>query len=144
MKKSESKRTLRPFEWSKKNIKSSKTNFAKSIHKMGQGSSSSSTSPPSSRAPRPVKPDPDASLILDGGHLFPSSGLYKKNEQDYSNRIVKQLIKDRKLSPFYIGMDEVDDGISSISTTGGKSNLDAGSSASMIECPICFLYHRII
>ncbi|KAL3899537.1 MAG: hypothetical protein SGCHY_001971 [Lobulomycetales sp.] len=43
-------------------------------------------------------------------------------DQDYSVRIVKQLIKDRRLAPFYRGLDDEDD-------------------QPVLECPICFLYY---
>jgi hypothetical protein len=125
-----------------------KINFA-TLHSsiiMGQSSSL-----PSAVTSSSCKLDPDASVIVDGGNLLPQSGIYKKSDQDYSQKLVKALIKERKLSPFYAGLEEPGNGIASQSTTGGPSNISSSSSSSnnassitaLIECPICFLYHRI-
>jgi hypothetical protein len=59
---------------------------------------------------------------VDGGYLIPQ-GVYS-SVQDYDHTVVKALIQNRKLSPFYPGLDDE----------------EAYSQAPYnTECPICFL-----
>lgn len=45
--------------------------------------------------------------LIDGGHTLPL-GLYQVNH-DFSQPIVRQLIQDRKLAPFYQGLEDYED-----------------------------------
>jgi hypothetical protein len=53
---------------------------------------------------------PTPAGLVDGGHLTPQ-GLYalRPAAQDYSHQIVKGLILDKKLAPFYRGLEDYED-----------------------------------
>ncbi|KAK9763405.1 SNF1-interacting protein [Basidiobolus ranarum] len=101
----------------------------------------------------------DASLVDGGG--FTPNGIYTA-EQDFDHRVVRKLIVERKISPFYRGLAETNDIQKEQSTIGlSKRFLSNAKSASCIsknklegckvspvdlyrnavECPICFLYY---
>lgn len=63
-----------------------------------------------------------ASQSVDGGYLVPQ-GVYS-SVQDYDHSIVKALIQNRKLAPFYPGLDDEEAYAQAPFNT---------------ECPICFL-----
>lgn len=49
----------------------------------------------------------ETEALVDGGHTLPL-GLYQV-QHDFSQPIVRQLIQDRKLAPFYQGLEEYED-----------------------------------
>ncbi|CED84241.1 Putative Zn-finger protein [Phaffia rhodozyma] len=50
----------------------------------------------------------ETEALIDGGHTVPM-GLYQLAPQDFSQPVVKQLILDRKLGPFYTGLDDYEE-----------------------------------
>ena len=97
---------------------------------------------------------------VDNGHLLPLSNIYPSSPQDWLHDVVQKLIIDRKLAPFYRGLedweeDEYDkeavntalDKVGDDQSKAWRSNLykdsDRRAEAAMYkktaECPICFL-----
>ncbi|KAK4058579.1 SNF1-interacting protein [Microbotryomycetes sp. JL221] len=71
-----------------------------------QQSSSSSTTPTSrSRSPT-LASVPLSDQIVDKGHLEPQSWTYASSTMDYNRQVVHDLIQQRRLCPFYIGLQD--------------------------------------
>lgn len=68
-----------------------------------------------------------SSQSVDGGYLIPQ-GVYT-SVQDYDHSVVRALIQNRKLAPFYPGLDDEEAYAQAPYNT---------------ECPICFLVSRIV
>ncbi|KAL1921882.1 uncharacterized protein VTP21DRAFT_10524 [Calcarisporiella thermophila] len=92
-----------------------------------------------------AKPTDDT---IDGGSLTPQ-GVYS-TPQDYDVRVVRRLITERKLAPFYKGLNESNDpgGVSPKENAGKgagvlskKEKIEKALYKSVVECPICFLYY---
>ncbi|KAH9454411.1 hypothetical protein MJO29_007339 [Puccinia striiformis f. sp. tritici] len=49
---------------------------------------------------------PPTTTFIDGGYLFPLSNIYPSSPQDWLHPIVQQLILDRRLAPFYRGLED--------------------------------------
>ncbi|ORY01785.1 hypothetical protein K493DRAFT_298229 [Basidiobolus meristosporus CBS 931.73] len=98
--------------------------------------------------------------LVDGGGFTPN-GVYTA-EQDFDHRVIRKLILDRRISPFYKGLAEISDAQREQSTIGlskrlisnaksagclTKNKFDSGKISlvdlyrNAIECPICFLYY---
>jgi hypothetical protein len=45
-------------------------------------------------------------LTVDGGLLYPATGIYKHVKQEWDQAVVHRLIQDRKLAPFYRGLQD--------------------------------------
>lgn len=105
---------------------------------------------------------------MDNGHLLPLTNIYPNSPQDWLHDKVQTLIVERKLAPFYRGLEdwdevedddefdkgEIDSTLDSIGTEQSKawrkdsklySKHDRLAEAAMYkkaqECPICFLYY---
>ncbi|KAJ9109093.1 hypothetical protein QFC21_000421 [Naganishia friedmannii] len=102
--------------------------------------------------------------LIDGGHLHPQ-GQYAQRNPDYSHAVVKGLIIEKKLAPFYRGLEdyepewEEEDIIKSLrSLRAGQGQPDVNGLPPLVrvtdkerkearaykgasECPICFLYY---
>jgi len=100
---------------------------------------------------------------VDNGHLVPLSNIYPTSPQDWIHDTVQKLIVDRKLAPFYRGLedwdgedsydrDEIDTALDAIGDEQSQSwrkgkmkaqeRLDeAAMYKKASECPICFLYY---
>lgn len=98
---------------------------------------------------------------VDNGHLVPLSNIYPSSAQDWIHDTVQRLIVERKLAPFYRGLedwdgedsfdkDEIDAALSGIGDDRSKAwrkdkmtDQDRADEAAMYqkasECPICFL-----
>lgn len=98
---------------------------------------------------------------VDNGHLLPLSNVYPNAAQDWLRDTVQSLIVERKLAPFYRGLedydgedafdrDELDKVLDEVGDERAKlwrrtlySDADRKAEASMYkkasECPICFL-----
>ena len=94
---------------------------------------------------------------VDNGHLLPLSNIYPTSAQDWLHDVVQKLIIDRKLAPFYRGLEDwnddketTDSALDNVGDDQSKSwrkNLyrinDRKAEAAMYkkatECPICFL-----
>ncbi|KNE62434.1 hypothetical protein AMAG_07653 [Allomyces macrogynus ATCC 38327] len=104
----------------------------------------------------------DASEIVDGGHVAPVNALYHATHH-YDPYLVRDLIRARRLAPFYAGLEDVDeDEIAAMAAASlvadGSTPASAGSASAAdtedvarvkawmarvggaIECPICFLF----
>lgn len=122
--------------------------------------SSSSTSPSSKAIPLGPSTPPG---LVDGGHLNPQ-GQYATRpieSQDYNHIIVKHLIIEKKLAPFYRGLEDYEEEWGEEEVVGALRELRGGgktdgAGATMsererreaiaykgaTECPICFLVSR--
>lgn len=70
---------------------------------MGHSQSNSSSSTPSrSRSSTTVTTRP----TIDGGFLEPQSHIYASSLQEYNQKAVQKLILDRRLAPFYLGIND--------------------------------------
>lgn len=98
---------------------------------------------------------------VDNGHLVPLSNIYPTSPQDWIHDTVQRLIVERKLAPFYRGLDdfdgedsfdrgEIDAALDSIGDDRSKewrrdklTKQERADEAAMYqkasECPICFL-----
>ncbi|OAV90143.1 hypothetical protein PTTG_01932, partial [Puccinia triticina 1-1 BBBD Race 1] len=68
--------------------------------------------PASSIGPSPLNPHHQANpttTFVDGGYLFPLSNIYPSSTQDWLQPVVQQLILDRRLAPFYRGLEDWED-----------------------------------
>ncbi|KAJ3373603.1 SNF1-interacting protein [Allomyces arbusculus] len=103
----------------------------------------------------------DTSEIVDGGHVAPVNALYHATHH-YDPYLVRDLIRVRRLAPFYAGLEDVDEdeiaAMAAASLVAGPAApaSAAGSGADTedvarvkawmarvggaIECPICFLF----
>ncbi|KAI5476512.1 zinc finger, RING-type domain containing protein [Pseudohyphozyma bogoriensis] len=78
---------------------------------MGNQSSSHSShghshSKKSSALAPPHEPAPPITTTVDGGFLEPQSHLYASSQQEYSRPTVHKLILERRLAPFYLGLND--------------------------------------
>jgi hypothetical protein len=85
---------------SNRNRSGSTSTFLQNTFGTGNSNNNNSSSSSSNSLPR----QPDDPLV-DGGHTFPL-GLYQAGSDDFSKPIVRQLIQDRKLAPFYPGLED--------------------------------------
>lgn len=96
---------------------------------------------------------------VDGGGLVPLTGIYPSSPQDWLHDVVQRLIVDRKLAPFYRGLedwdeddfdrDEIDKALDKVGDSESKEmrakydpkrrQEEAGMYKKTSECPICFL-----
>ncbi|KAJ9109737.1 hypothetical protein QFC19_001967 [Naganishia cerealis] len=103
--------------------------------------------------------------LIDGGHLHPQ-GQYAQRNPDYNHAVVKGLIIEKKLAPFYRGLEDYEpewdeeDVIKSLrSLRAGQGQPDVNGLPPLVkvadrerkearaykgasECPICFLIKR--
>lgn len=101
---------------------------------------------------------------VDNGHLLPLSNIYPTSPQDWLHDVVQRLIVERKLAPFYRGLedwdesdefdrDEIDAALDNVGDERSKqwrrtlyTEHDRKAEAAMYkkaaECPICFLCVR--
>jgi hypothetical protein len=123
------------------------------------GSGRDKTTPKDENPPPPPLFPQDARV--DNGHLVPLSNIYPNATQEWLRDTVQSLIVDRKLAPFYRGLedydgeddfnrDELDKALDDVGDERAKmwrkslySEADRKAEASMYkkasECPICFL-----
>lgn len=71
---------------------------------MGNNQSSSSSSTPDRRTSR--SPSDPVHTTVDGGFLDPQSHLYASALFEYSRPVVQKLILDRRLAPFFLGLND--------------------------------------
>jgi hypothetical protein len=67
-------------------------------------------------------------LTVDGGLLYPATGIYKHVKQEWDQAVVHRLIQDRKLAPFYRGLQ--DEYSTRVSTTARQTRPQPSSSPS--------------
>ncbi|KXS15180.1 hypothetical protein M427DRAFT_32629 [Gonapodya prolifera JEL478] len=81
--------------------------------------------------------DSDLNTVIDFGSLAPS-GLYHAN-QDWEVRAVRKLILDRRMAPFYKGLNDPEDWMEAESTTSDRPSTPASfmsSSPSLAHSPL--------
>ncbi|KAJ9125493.1 hypothetical protein QFC22_000454 [Naganishia vaughanmartiniae] len=102
--------------------------------------------------------------LIDGGHLHPQ-GQYAQRNPDYNQAIVKGLIIQKKLAPFYRGLEDYEpewnvdevikslrslragqgqpdiDGLPPLVSVSDKERREGRTYKNALECPICFLYY---
>jgi hypothetical protein len=91
--------SLLPGSRSNRNRSGSTSTFLQNTFGTGNGNNNSSSSSSTSANRQPDDP------LVDGGHTFPL-GLYQAGSDDFSKPVVRQLIQDRKLAPFYPGLED--------------------------------------
>lgn len=102
--------------------------------------------------------------LIDGGHLHPQ-GQYAQRNPDYNHGVVKGLIIEKKLAPFYRGLEDYEsewdeediikslrslragqgqpdvNGLPPLVRVTDKERKEARAYKGASECPICFLYY---
>ncbi|KAI5454468.1 SNF1-interacting protein [Naganishia albida] len=102
--------------------------------------------------------------LIDGGHLHPQ-GTYAQRNPDYNHGIVKGLIIEKKLAPFYRGLEDYEEewededvirslrslragqgqpalaDLPPLTKVAEKERREARAYKGAAECPICFLYY---
>lgn len=100
--------------------------------------------------------------LIDGGHLHPQ-GTYAQRNPDYNHAVVKGLIIEKKLAPFYRGLEDYEEdwedeevikslrslragqgqpppeGTPALTKVADKERREARAYKGAAECPICFL-----
>ncbi|KAM0754147.1 hypothetical protein T439DRAFT_378231 [Meredithblackwellia eburnea MCA 4105] len=83
-------------------------NSSSHSHSHGASGSGSGSSSSSSRQ-RAASDLPPQTTTIDGGFLEPQSMLYPSQPQEYSRPTVHKLILERRLAPFYLGLQDFDE-----------------------------------
>ncbi|KAI9222297.1 hypothetical protein BC828DRAFT_414128 [Blastocladiella britannica] len=76
-------------------------------------------------AASPARPPPvDRSEVVDGGRVAPAGDLYHATHH-YDEHVVRDLIRARRLAPFYAGLDDVDeDQVRSLAAAADRRELE--------------------
>lgn len=49
-------------------------------------------------------------ILVDGGHIEPQSHLFASSDQEFNKAVVEKLILERRLAPFYLGLNDEPEG----------------------------------
>lgn len=71
-----------------------------------RSSNASQSQPPVIPPAGPSAQSPQDYLTVDGGLLFPATGIYKHVKQEWDTAVVHRFILQRRLAPFYRGLQD--------------------------------------